>query len=203
MTAKELMVFLLVMVFGFLLCLDYLFRKEKIRFENRLLKVLNDRNGREFDRMIESVDAHKYLKPFNRMFLKMNKEVFSENYKKAGSIFDNLVKTGMNSKQKIAVAAQMLPYFAVQRDAARCCICRDLLIGISGYADLKRDADRVCRILKDKNTSDFDDLLREIHEGSCHNRAISEFLVAEICYLRGDKEGVKKYSSMAKQDFRV
>lgn len=203
MTAEWIMIGILVLIFGLLVYADFRYRNEKKEFESRLLGLLTEGKFVQFDEMIASADAQKFLRPFNRMFLKMNKEVIAENHVALCRLFDDFLHLRMNRKQKTAVAAQMLPFFAIQRDAERCCACKNLLVGVSGCDNLKTDADRICRILKDGDTSDFDSLLSELQDGSSRNRFLNEFLAAEICRIRGDAAAAGKFAAMAKQDLQI
>ncbi len=180
MNTQNIMIAAILLILIAVLAVESHYRKEASVFENELVQHLSAGEYKEFDSLIQSTQAERYLKEFNRSFLLLSEAIMQDNQVKTDEVFDHLMKTKLNSKQTAAVCSRALPYLIIVKDNKRCRLCGDKINSLNGFDELKKSSARTIRIIVNHKTDYLDDLLKEEDALSGEAKALNKMLIAEI-----------------------
>lgn len=183
-----------IFIFFLILCIGYYYYisiRGKIIL-NKLSEYLIQRKFHEFDALVCSRQAGKYVKPFNLDFIRMNRDILSEDKKAAGSWLEHFRKVNMNERQKESVYLRLFFYFLATEDLDEAEECYRQLCSLKHITD-RKTVMRTYDTYVEKGFRYLKETEEELLSAPERNKPALEALLADMYANAGDEINAEKY----------
>ena len=171
------------------------------KIQNQLVSFLSDKDYNAFDLLMNEEKTQKYVRPYNRDVLKLNKAFMRKDKKEIDRIFSHFDEVRLNTKQKEAIYTQAFDYYQALGNHAKVKKYYELIMKDVKDSGIINTIDRMYDIYELHGYRFLNDTLEEIEQAPDGQLPILEGMVASMYKNMGDKEKEKEYFELSKKHF--
>lgn len=170
---------------------------ERNSITKKLEDCLSKGKYNEFDQLIESKSAKRWIPEFNRIYIQLNKDIMCEDHAATEKLITEIRNMKLADNYKGPIYTRIYNYYLSIKAYDKCKLYYRLISEIKNYdmTDLNISENTFVK----KGYKYLDDILKKMETMDEDKRGMYEMLVSIMYENKGDQENAIKYQQLAEK----